>query len=832
VRSGRARTLGHLVPALLLLVAAVLPVAAGRETWLLRDVFLTHLPLAWVTAQGAQTGELPLVDLSRGGGQPLAGNLNAAPFYPTQWLLAASAGEEPGEPAARRRFLWAFNAHFWVHWLLAPLAMALLARALGLGAAGAAGAGVIYGFSGLVQSQLRFFNLLPAAVLTPLLLAAVVAALRRPTALARGVSAAAAGVCWALLLLGGEPLFAAFAALLAGSLAWVVGPRTPPGRRAPRGVGPLLLAAAAGTLLAATQVGALLQVAGTSRRGFLGYGAEAATVTSLDPRQWVDWLLPFAYGDPGALGAGGFWGAAAYTAWTPFFASLAPGLATLVLLAAAVGGRQRRDAWAWVVLAVGLFFALGRFNPLAMPFYSLSGGLVRYPIKWIFPVFLAAALLAGSGLERFSRGIPAARRRARFALLLLVALGLGALAWLWLLPAAAEASLGQWMAAGAVGSAPAAPARLPAPEVVAAERLRWARSLGLVTLAIGWTAFWLRRLARGHRPRAAIAWLLGGHAFAQLVSLAPIRATDALVPYTVPPPLLAALPPGAVVARWPGERAAAHYPEEHVRWVFRRGYQELDRFAGTLFGLRYDLERSAEGLDSYLVALAADLFAKAPPEARLRLARAWGIEFLLAAEPLPAATGVEVVARHRSFGAEVVAHRVDDPLPAVAWVPTATAVATPGAAAQRLTSEDFDPRREVLLAGPANPETLVGGPSGEDPRSALGAASADPSPARLRVLVETADRLELEVETAGSGHLLFQRAYLPLWRATVGGQPVPIVPANLFRMAIEVPAGRHRVVLEVDRRRLGWSRPLAWLGATLLLGLAVVPALGGRRSAR
>ncbi|HVR11607.1 MAG TPA: hypothetical protein VMW75_26420, partial [Thermoanaerobaculia bacterium] len=110
----------YVLPPMLLLAWIALPLARGTETLYMRDVLNAHLAMKWSEARALHQGYFPLLDPYRGGGQPLAGNPNAVPFYPTNaFLLWASP-------------LWALNAHFWLHLLLAPLAFFWMARRWGL----------------------------------------------------------------------------------------------------------------------------------------------------------------------------------------------------------------------------------------------------------------------------------------------------------------------------------------------------------------------------------------------------------------------------------------------------------------------------------------------------------------------------------------------------------------------------------------------------------------------------------------------------------------------------------------------------------------------------
>src|SRR5262249_6552802 len=128
----------------------------------------------------------------------------------------------------------------------------------------------------------------------------------------------AAGALWALLILGGEP----FLALLA--LALALGATIGKGVRV-RTLLRLRLVLALGTTIAAPQIVELLRIVGASYRGQVGYPVEVRTAASWDPRQILEWVLPFAYGRPDRLDAAGFWGFRFFTGHPPYFFSLYPG---------------------------------------------------------------------------------------------------------------------------------------------------------------------------------------------------------------------------------------------------------------------------------------------------------------------------------------------------------------------------------------------------------------------------------------------------------------------------------------------------------------------------
>jgi len=479
----RRLLLAYVAPVVVLLAWAVLPLVGGGETLFLRDVFNTHLPMKAAQAQALRDGYFPVLDPGRAGGQPLAGNPNAVAFHPDNLLYLVAP------------LLWAFNAHFWLHLLAAPFAMYALARVFGLEPPAAWAAGVTYAFSGFFLSHLAFYNLVAGVAILPAFVAALVRLAEK-----RGAWWPAA-VLWALLLVGGDPLVAAFGLLLAATAVLARCGRRPPG------LGAAVAALALGTLLAAPMLVEFQRILALSYRGHRGFGARSVTVASFDPRQAAEWLLPLLFGRPDVLGPGRFWGHRFYTDVPAYYFSLYPGLGALALLAAAgrPRGRFGRMAWwAWGTAALGVFLALGRFNPAIAWAYALPGaGLMRYPVKFWAVAAPGLALLCGLGFSRLRSSTPdrAGRRFAVTAVLLLGAL-LGFWLFLSFAPAAALSLLRSLM-----------PASTPE-TFVAHERLRWAGLCLFSVLYLGLVIAAARHARRGAEWAAAALLVL--HAASQL----------------------------------------------------------------------------------------------------------------------------------------------------------------------------------------------------------------------------------------------------------------------------------------------------------------------------
>jgi uncharacterized membrane protein YfhO len=117
-----------------------------------------------------------------------------------------------------------------------------------------------------------------------------------------------------------------------------------------------------------------------------------------------------------------------------------------------------------------------------------------------------------------------------------------------------------------------------------------------------------------------------------------------------------------------------------------------------------------------------------------------------------------------------------------------------------LQDSSFDPAREVIL------------PTG------IPVAVPPVTPGRCRVVRWKPDRITLEADMEGPGHVVFVDAYDPGWRTQVDGRPASLLRANVAFRAVAVPAGRHRV--ESVYRPPAVSLGLALSAASAALALA------------
>jgi hypothetical protein len=141
----------------------------------------------------------------------------------------------------------------------------------------------------------------------------------------------------------------------------------------------------------------------------------------------------------------------------------------------------------------------------------------------------------------------------------------------------------------------------------------------------------------------------------------------------------------------------------------------------------------------------------------------------------------------------------------VLFVGEALIVPTHDAAWEAIRADKFDPGKQVVLEG--------GQPVNTQPQ------------ATLTILQYGINAVSVAVETDQPGYLVLSDAYYPGWRATVDGQPEPILRANYAFRAVYIPAGQHTV--QFVFAPVIWKVGLGVSGITLLILIGWI-AIGAR----
>jgi hypothetical protein len=206
-------------------------------------------------------------------------------------------------------------------------------------------------------------------------------------------------------------------------------------------------------------------------------------------------------------------------------------------------------------------------------------------------------------------------------------------------------------------------------------------------------------------------------------------------------------------------------------------------------------------------------------EARVPEWRRWqllNVHYVLSDRDLAGPGLVRVFPAGEPAQGEVRAYAMGDPFPR-AWVVHAVEVIPDDQAAlARLSADAFDVRRAAVVAGPQPsvqgaqslsayphlpalptpaphlPAPAVGQVWGRCPLPSVApASSAQPSSARI--VAYGPHEITLEVDAVGDGLLVLSEVYYPGWRASLDGQPAPLVRADYLLRGVPVPAGRHTV---------------------------------------
>ena len=385
------------------------------------DILFYFYPYRDYAAAAVRDGVIPFWNPYSFMGAPLMANPQTAVFYPLHWPLAWLP--------VTKQIAWSATLHTW----LLGVGGYGLARSFGLGRGPALGTGIVLAGSGFYGGLLGHINQMNAAAWLPWAMWVLVGV----PAWSRGAVARAAqaaglfGVLVALMFLAGHTQTVYINLLGIG--VWLVWPLavsllTPLARRLwpRRGAWPIApwpeAVRTVGLRLAVYVVGVAVAMAAVApqllptlelsrlglRQGGLSY-AEASSF-SLKPLQ-LGWTLLPSYG---LADLGVVFSTLGYTEYVAYVGVAALGLAAW----SALRGHGGMRADGLLLAGLGLFLALGRWNPFYLLLYWVVPGfdLFRAPARWMMLYTLGMALLVAPALQRVAH-----RRNLVLVLLALLA---------------------------------------------------------------------------------------------------------------------------------------------------------------------------------------------------------------------------------------------------------------------------------------------------------------------------------------------------------------------------------------------------------------------------
>jgi hypothetical protein len=725
-----------------------------------RDLMWLYFPAVEALVRALKEGVLPLRDSTIGFGQALLANPDAQVLYPLAWLHLILLPDQ------------AHSLMTFLHLVIGATGAAAFCSGMARSHWAGFFAGGFWMTSGPVLSMLNLWHHPAGIAWMPWVLHGFEKVLAEPTP--RRVLGL--GAAFGIQILAGSPDMCAATLLLALIRLLCEGRNF---------VGLLKKRAAmigAAVVVAATLGAGLwmptLEIVRTSRRATLP--REVRTEWSIHPAVATELFIPTMLS---ALPLKAEASRELIGRTPPFFTSLFLGALALPLclsglLNSGVSKKQRTFlAVSATLMGLG---ALGKFSP----FYDIAMTLLpplsvfRYPAKAMLPVSLLVSVMAGLGV----RALGGWEKRAvgavcGFVLVVTTALWLKASDWIGLLldPAtpALTAGVVSRVGSGLMGS-------------------------GLLLVALASAV----ALGRPWMLRTCCALSIGltaviHHDLGPTIAREAIRFRPDYIPLLrdADPGRLYAFPYTLYPERLPEvfSPSPAISPEEFVVLVRSAIMAPI----GGGFNLEYGFDLDQRGLlDRTLAGLTAYMNGPPPPSHFMRLLRLANVTRLLDFHP----RALEGLALERTIpmigGRPLYVYRVSDAMPRAYAVSGARPTTLPESPAALLDTA-FDPHAEILLT--------EGTP-------------APPSPsfqATVTIEERRSDRTTLDATLNEKGYVVLLEGYLPGWHVTVDGEPAPLRRANALFMAVETPAGRHRVVFTY--------RP--WT-AMLGLGLSAFTALG------
>ncbi len=169
----------------------------------------------------------------------------------------------------------------------------------------------------------------------------------------------------------------------------------------------------------------------------------------------------------------------------------------------------------------------------------------------------------------------------------------------------------------------------------------------------------------------------------------------------------------------------------------------------------------------------------------------------------------------RVFARDLLIYRNDGFLPRALWVPAARCHGSEILITTLIARPEFDPGRAVLLE--------------EDPSQIPWWSATGSGDGRAQLVSRTALSVTMETSSSGTGWVRWAEAYYPGWRVTIDGAETLSWRSDLALRAIPVPAGRHRIEMEMDpastRAGLGLTLFSIVLLALLTLSRRDVPEM-------
>lgn len=716
-----------------------------------RDLAAYFYPIKQSVAASFHAGELPLWERKMAAGFPLMAGFQSAVFYPPSLIFYFLP------------FIVAIQASFVFHIAVALFGAYFLCRAwrypVHISLIGA----ILFGFGGTIVSLNNLLNHFQSAVWLPW---AVLYA-ERAIVTQRWRSFAALTAVLACQLLGGSPeIF-----ILAASLLVIDAIRLCDGQTWPRKLHACLILLLAGVAVVGVTMVQLLPTAELvlqSRRDQAIPAAEALN-WSMRPASLIGLLLPTLEADS----TFSFGVRLLLVRSVPFLLSHYLGIISLLGWIAWFGGaRLKERATILGLVALSLIFALGSYTPIYPFIYEWIPlfRVMRFPEKFFYLTYALLIFTAVRGLMLTTSDDGESRPPWLAAIVILIG---------WL----AAYGLCRWdstllvklfqpdYANGNIGAANSA--------TVAAILFSIEKQLAIAALLAGLFALNRFGLLRAGLFNALLVLVVF---FDLNVANKPLQFLHDASIITDTPKLIDKPPadPSRLFYYPPGNNLHPSFVSVNGSPSYEKATElalnNLLPNAGMMYGFEYFQDIDALSRQSYSEFL---IFINALPEARRsKLLGALNIRYIVGFHSLAKVAGLKLVGAFPDFYSEL--YEIPTAVPRVYVAANVILDADPRGTMDKLSGNDFDPRRDVILNTPS---------------------AVTPAPgARYETNITSYrnNRVIIDASLGAPGILVLTDFYYPGWKVLVDGAERTMLRANYFFRAVELAPGRHRVEFIYD----------------------------------
>ena len=221
--------------------------------------------------------------------------------------------------------------------------------------------------------------------------------------------------------------------------------------------------------------------------------------------------------------------------------------------------------------------------------------------------------------------------------------------------------------------------------------------------------------------------------------------------------------------------------------------------AGLLYGFEYFQDIDALGRRTYTDFL--NFINALAPDQRGNLLRVLNVKYVIAFHSLDV-KGLKLVREFPEHYSRL--YEVKDGVPRTYLVSRATYDQDPMSTLRRLSSEAFDPMREVVVDAPTH---------GSPKPSFQGDAT---------IKLYQNNKVQIDARLSHPGILVLADAFYPGWKVFVDGVEEKILRANYLFRGVELPAGNHRVEFVYDPLSFKFGLVISSLTAALLFAVPLV----------